>query len=399
MVIVNSMGNEGSDTLGTLCAPADVDGVISIGAVTGSGEITGFSSTGPTADGRIKPDLVAQGSDVWLPLIYGSDSRSYNGFWNGTSFSAPMVTGVCALIMQSHGNQGALDTRNRLFQYCRFTGYQDSIDNYYGRGLPDALRSCMRDGEVYLTVKDSSNTPAQFARITAENGDSIGITDRDGYALFSVKSEKLPMTCFVNVSSESKKIVVESTPADFSITMNLNSGLVVWLRDRNNQIIKNGSFFARYDGEKEFVKREADSSGSVHFTKYNTGVVTLFAKAAGYIQSDTVPGMICAELCTLDIQVGDITPEKFRLYPNVLSLKKAQALNVEFLSGDKNQYVKIYIRSIDGALINKKIIKSEPDQAIKLEIRNELLKTVPGLYLCVIECNGKAYQKKFILVN
>jgi len=57
-----------------------------------------FSSRGPTADGRIKPDLVTQATVMYLPDIYSSDSASYFIGEQGTSFSAPVTAGICGLL-------------------------------------------------------------------------------------------------------------------------------------------------------------------------------------------------------------------------------------------------------------------------------------------------------------
>ncbi|NNG27294.1 MAG: S8 family serine peptidase, partial [Ignavibacteriaceae bacterium] len=75
--VVNSASNSGyHPDHNTLGAPADGDSVITVGAVDGSGARASFSSVGPTVDGRIKPDLMAMGSGVYVarsssPTSYG----------------------------------------------------------------------------------------------------------------------------------------------------------------------------------------------------------------------------------------------------------------------------------------------------------------------------------------
>jgi hypothetical protein len=149
MIIVNSMGNEGAGKIGSLVAPADVDAVISVGALDVSGtQIASFSSTGPTADGRIKPDLVAQGEFVSVPSVYGSDT-SYT-FVSGTSFSAPTIAGVSALILHSSGYKNT-KVKNALLASCKLLPSQTARDNVYGYGLPDALYACMSVDSVHDT--------------------------------------------------------------------------------------------------------------------------------------------------------------------------------------------------------------------------------------------------------
>ena len=95
--VVNSASNSGfHPTHNTLGAPADGDSVITVGAVDGSGIRASFSSVGPTVDGRIKPDLMAMGSGVYVARSSSPTSYGYSG---GTSFSCPILAGAAALIL------------------------------------------------------------------------------------------------------------------------------------------------------------------------------------------------------------------------------------------------------------------------------------------------------------
>jgi serine protease AprX len=147
MIIVNAVGNEGPDS-GTMDAPADVKDVISVGGVNPDKSITDFSSRGPTFDGRIKPDCAAQATEIYAPDIYSSDSAGYEYGLAGTSFSTPMVAGICALILQTHVNDSAALIRERLYASCAFAPTQIAVDNSYGRGIPNALTACQSSAAV-----------------------------------------------------------------------------------------------------------------------------------------------------------------------------------------------------------------------------------------------------------
>lgn len=149
MIIVNAAGNEGPGP-GTLDAPSDVEDVISVGGIYPEKFIAGFSSRGPTADGRIKPDLVAQAFDMYLPDIYSTDSAGYFSGEAGTSFSTPVVAGICALIRQTHPLDSVVTIRRRLYSSCSFAPDQTVLDNTYGRGIPNAFLACQFTQETAL---------------------------------------------------------------------------------------------------------------------------------------------------------------------------------------------------------------------------------------------------------
>lgn len=130
VLVVVSAGNGGPNQR-TLSTPADADSVLAVGAVDSLGSVAGFSSRGPTADGRIKPDLVAPGRAVVVAV-----GDSLLGLGSGTSFAAPLVAGVAALVYQSRPGRAPVGLRNTLLDAAshRFTP-----DNNRGHGIPDAL--------------------------------------------------------------------------------------------------------------------------------------------------------------------------------------------------------------------------------------------------------------------
>lgn len=97
VIVVNSIGNGGQGAIPTLNAPSDGDSVIAVGAIDLAGGIASFTSNGPTADGRIKPDIVAPGVSVFV----ASRTGGY-GISQGTSFSCPLAAGVCALLLEAN---------------------------------------------------------------------------------------------------------------------------------------------------------------------------------------------------------------------------------------------------------------------------------------------------------
>ncbi|MAZ72903.1 MAG: serine protease [Flavobacteriaceae bacterium] len=95
MLLVTSAGNDGNG-FGFVATPGDSKGILTVGAVDDDGDYVDFSSFGPTVDGRIKPDVMAQGRDA--AVINQNGNVDFN---NGTSFSSPIMAGAVTSLWQS----------------------------------------------------------------------------------------------------------------------------------------------------------------------------------------------------------------------------------------------------------------------------------------------------------
>ncbi|MBN2699157.1 MAG: S8 family serine peptidase, partial [Bacteroidales bacterium] len=95
MLVVVSAGNSGDEPWRIITAPADGDSVLTVGAVDSEGAYVSFSSQGPTADDRVKPNVMAQGRGVYIQKSNGEITAR-----GGTSFSAPIMTGLATCLWQ-----------------------------------------------------------------------------------------------------------------------------------------------------------------------------------------------------------------------------------------------------------------------------------------------------------
>jgi len=129
MMIVVSAGNEGATSNPHIGVPADGISVLAVGAVNAVKTRVSFSSIGSSFDGRIKPDIMAQGEAVFL-----SDASGTIGMGDGTSFSSPITAGMVACLWQAFPNKTNKEIKDLIL---KSSDRYAVPNNQYGYGIPD----------------------------------------------------------------------------------------------------------------------------------------------------------------------------------------------------------------------------------------------------------------------
>ncbi len=129
IVHVNSAGNDGMGTWKKINFPADAKDILAVGAVNAAKKNSSFSSVGPSQDGRVKPDIMALGSSTAVITGRGAVNNDM-----GTSFAAPIISGMVASLWQSAPNK----TASEVMDAVRRSGDNyETPNNVFGYGIPD----------------------------------------------------------------------------------------------------------------------------------------------------------------------------------------------------------------------------------------------------------------------
>ena len=183
MICVVSAGNDGNAAWHYISAPADAVNALTIGAVKADENYATFSSQGPTFDGRVKPDVTAQGQ-----FPYVSDaSGNINNNGSGTSYSGPIIAGMVACLWQALPTKTNLEIKQLITQSSdRYTA--PTVE--YGYGIPD-FSLALANG---LSVANSSKN--DFVVYPNPANDSISVTLSEGFKtgnifLYTVLGQKV----------------------------------------------------------------------------------------------------------------------------------------------------------------------------------------------------------------
>lgn len=157
ILVVVSAGNEGYNNWRYITAPADGDSVLTVGAVDGQKQVAAFSSIGPTSDARTKPDVMALGQGTFVAGIDGMLTQS-----SGTSFSAPVITGLAACLWEALPELTNWQLINKIRQSA--SSYE-SPNNYMGYGIPNfAMAAGLSTNTCQLTSKSIKLYPNPFTK-------------------------------------------------------------------------------------------------------------------------------------------------------------------------------------------------------------------------------------------
>jgi serine protease AprX len=188
ILVVSSAGNYGAQSWRYIGSPADAHGALAVGGTNNTGQRVNFSSVGPSADGRVKPEVMAQAQGVAVLNLVGSTGNA-----NGTSFSAPLVAAMAACLWQKFPKATNEQIQNAIIRSADRYMMPDSL---YGYGIPDfgkaieILGGQYEDALPVAMILNNPLVPDSAIRFFAEGNETISIDliNSSGQKMWTLKN-------------------------------------------------------------------------------------------------------------------------------------------------------------------------------------------------------------------
>jgi len=207
VIVCIAAGNDGNNQYYHIGRPADAVDILCVGASAVDSVIAGFSSHGPSYDGRVKPDITSMGVSTYC---------YYPNNWliteNGTSLATPVATGLCACLWQAMPQY----TASEMMQIIRENSHRYNNPNTeYGYGIPDFYKAYT----THVGINDYK--PLQLSVYPNPVTDQLNIVNPDGniqtVTLYNTSGQLVLQTAVshspileINVTSLSKGFYVGS---------------------------------------------------------------------------------------------------------------------------------------------------------------------------------------------
>ncbi|MBC7388683.1 MAG: S8 family peptidase [Opitutaceae bacterium] len=199
ILVVNSAGNNYNvNSWRKIVFPCDADSILSVGAVDNNFSKSSFSAIGPSEDGRIKLEVSAFGSGV---TINNSGNSFYSG--SGTSYSAPLITGLAAGLWQSNRGLTNIQIRNAIIQS---SSLYLSPNNEIGYGIPDFEKAYnLLNSKFFTRCKEQTNSYDLYPNPVSDllTIQSNNFSEGTEYYLFDLNGKEIT-NGIINVQSFAK---------------------------------------------------------------------------------------------------------------------------------------------------------------------------------------------------
>lgn len=201
ILVVNAMGNDGDGNWKVVGAPADVEEVLSIGGVDPYDNIhINFSSFGPTADGRMKPNVCAAG-EALVASPKGGVTSAY-----GTSFSSPLIAGFAACALQTDTTLTNMELKEKIEHSGNLYPY---FDYAHGFGIPQA--SYFFDNDFQEKVATFTVDKYSDSLIVNFSFNPDTLSSEGNYFFYHFRYKNEPISKYVVVDMQTNSLTIDLT--------------------------------------------------------------------------------------------------------------------------------------------------------------------------------------------
>lgn len=325
MLGVKSAGNEGSSSeisdrnygFDSLSDDSTCKNMIVIGATQDNGDLVGFSSRGPTNDGRLKPDISANGSNLYSTMPNGR-----YGNMSGTSMSAPSVTGMIALLSElwkrQHGRRWAPDMIRTVMIHTVTDVFHTGPDYRHGWGNADVHAA------ANLITADATSEGRQLVRGAVRDGETVEY-ELDVPAAAAELKVTLTWLDATSGGTAQRRLIND---LDLELVSPSGDTRFPWTLDPSNP----------FDDAVRTVRNSRDNAEQVLVDTPQTGRWTVRVKGQSISDPDLpVQGFVIASSHGIDRAIERLSPAD--LPPNGLDVPDGDSSGVElrFLSTDARE--------------------------------------------------------------
>jgi subtilisin family serine protease len=219
IVVFNSAGNNGESAWHYISIPADAQKIISVGAVDSDGLPAYFSSFGPTADGRIKPELCAMGVDVAVANCNTNNQLSHG---SGTSYATPILAGMTACLLQ------ALKAHNIVYS-------PENVKNTLIESASELPQSIEQTGYGIPNFETAYSSFIFSKNVEIQQNDNFIIKNTENNILIKFENKNIKNNiCVFNIAGQILQTVSTSN-SEISINKNIFPQGILLLRIDNEQ--------------------------------------------------------------------------------------------------------------------------------------------------------------------
>ncbi|MCL1868441.1 MAG: S8 family peptidase, partial [Paludibacter sp.] len=187
IVVFNAAGNEGKSVWHYIGIPADAQKIITVGAVNSDGVPADFSSFGPTADGRVKPELCAMGYNVAVANCFTTDKFTRG---SGTSFATPVLAGMTACLLQ------ALKANNIAY-------LPENVKNTLIESASDFLQSASQTGYGIPNFETAYSSFISAKNVETQQNDNFTIRNSENNILIKFENANTKKNiCVLNIAGQ-----------------------------------------------------------------------------------------------------------------------------------------------------------------------------------------------------